>query len=88
MSGYTRRQIATEIARSAREIYEREIRERVEPEFDGKLLAVDVTTGEYALGDTDEEAFSQVEAKNPDGRFHLLRVGRPAAHRVGPSRAL
>lgn len=78
-----RQRAAQEIARAGREFYERDIRAQVEPDFDGKFLVVDITTGDYAVADTDEEAFSEAEAKNPDGRFHLLKVGRSAAHRIG-----
>lgn len=72
-----------EIVRRGREIYEREIRRKVEREFDGAFLVVDITTGAYSLGETDDDAFDRAEAKNPDGLFYLMRVGRPAAHRIG-----
>lgn len=62
-----------EIARRGREIYERDIRADVARDHDGEFLVVDVATGEYA------------EAKNPKGLFYLMRVGRPAVHRIGGS---
>lgn len=37
---------AEDIARRGREIYEHHIRRKVEPEYDGKVLAIDVVTGE------------------------------------------
>lgn len=74
-----------EIARRGREIYERDIRAEVERKHDGEFLVVDVATGDYAVGEDDEEVFDRAEAKNPEGLFYLMRVGRPAAHRIGSS---
>lgn len=74
-----------EIARRGREIYERDIRAKVEREHDGEFLVIDVTTGDYAVGRDDEEVFDRAESKNPEGLFYLMRVGRPAAHRIGGS---
>ncbi len=74
-----------EIARRGREIYERDIRAEVEREHDGEFLVVDIATGGYAVGEDDEEVFDRAEAKNPEGLFFLMRVGRVAAHRIGGS---
>lgn len=74
---------AEEIARRGREIYEREIRsEEFDNEHDGDFLVVDTTTGNYAVG-KDNEAFDRMEEKNPEGLFHLMRIGKKAAHRIG-----
>lgn len=74
---------AQEIARRGREIYERYIRREVEHDHDGEFLVVDITTGDYAVGEDDDEVFDRVETRNPDGLFYLMRVGRKAAHRIG-----
>ncbi len=74
---------AEEIARRGREIYEWDIRREVEHEHDGEFLVVDITTGDYAVGEDDDEVFDRMETKNPDGLFYLMRVGRRAAHRIG-----
>ncbi len=74
-----------EIARRGREIYERDVRAEVEREHDGEFLVVDVATGDYAVGQDEDEVFDRAEAKDPEGLFYLMRVGRPAAHRIGGS---
>lgn len=75
---------AEEIARLGRGIYEGDIRsEEFDREHDGEFLVVDTTTGDYAVGEDDDEAFARMEEKNPDGLFYLMRVGRSAAHRIG-----
>lgn len=77
------RYTAQEVARRGREIYERRLRSQVEPEHEGRFLVVDVESGEYALADDELEAFDRALEKKPDGVLYLLRVGHPAAHRIG-----
>jgi hypothetical protein len=74
-----------EIARRGREIYERDIRAGVEREHDGEFLVVDVVSGDYEVGGDEDELFERLEARNPEGLFFLMRVGRAAAHRIGGS---
>lgn len=74
-----------EIVRRGREIYERDVRGEVEGDHDGEFLVVDVATGDYAVGEDQDEVFDRAEAKNPDGLFYLMRVGHRAAHRIGGS---
>ncbi len=75
-----------EIARRGREIYARDIRAEVEREHGGEFLVVDVVTGDYTVGE--DEVFGRAEAKNPKSLFYLMRVGRPAVHRIGGSAGL
>jgi hypothetical protein len=62
-----------EVARLGEEIYEREIREKVEADHEGEFLVVDVTTGSYELDESDVAASDRALAKNPDA---LLRGSR------------
>ncbi len=82
-AGYTRRMERHEVSRRGKEIYERSIRREVEPEHDGRFVAVDVESGEYALADDELEAFDRAREKAPEGVLFLIRVGYPAAHRIG-----
>lgn len=72
-----------EVVRRGREIYEREIRAKVEPGHDGEFLVVDITTGSYEVGESDVAASDRALRKNPDAVLYFLRVGRPAAYRIG-----
>ncbi len=72
-----------EVVRRGREIYEREIRAKVEPEHDGEFLVVDVTTGSYEVGESDVAVSDHALQKNPDAVLYLMQVGRPAAYRMG-----
>ncbi|MCA1718501.1 MAG: hypothetical protein LC781_17315 [Actinobacteria bacterium] len=40
-----------EVARRGEELYERSVRALVEPENDGRFLALDVESGDYELAD-------------------------------------
>jgi hypothetical protein len=80
--GYSRE----EIVRRGREIYEREIREKVEPEHGGDFVVVDVTTGAWEVDKDDVKASDRVLDENPDAVLYFMRVGRPAAYRVGGGR--
>lgn len=79
--GYTKE----EVVRLGREIYERDIREKVEPEHDGEFVVVDVESGSYEMSESDVEASDRALRKNPDAVLYFLRVGRPAAYRIGAS---
>ena len=75
--------VAQEVARRGKEIYEREIRAEVEPEQEGRFLVIDVKSGSYALADDELEAFDRAREQTPEGLLYLVRVGHRAAHRVG-----
>ena len=65
-----------EIVRRGEEIYEREIRARVEPDHRGEFLAIDVETGDYV---TDIEKMSRalVSSKNGLPRHFANTINTP-----------
>jgi len=67
----------------AREIYERDLKARLEPQFTGQYIVIDVDSGDYELGDNYGEAGKALRIRRPDGRLHVLRVGHRAAGRIG-----
>jgi hypothetical protein len=75
--GYTKE----EVVRRGREIYENEIRAEVEPEHDGDF--VDVTSGIWEVGGDDVEVSDKVLQLNSEAVLYFMRVGRPAAYRIG-----
>lgn len=72
-----------EISRRGKELYERRIRADVESGHAGKFLVVDVTTGEYEVADDDMTASDRAMEKNPDAVLYGIRIGEPAAYRLG-----
>ncbi len=48
---------------------------------EGKLLSIDVETGNYAIGDDRSlDAPHSLREKNPDARIYTLRIGHRAVY--------
>lgn len=77
---------AAEIAERGRAIYEREIRAKVEePANKGKILVLDIDSGDYEIDEDHLTASDRACAKHPDGVFFGLRIGYPALGKIGGS---
>ena len=73
-----------EIANRAREVYANTIREQVEQEENiGKMVIIDIETGEYAVDETGLESSRALLAKNPNGKLFGLRIGYNVAASLG-----
>ena len=73
-----------EIARLGQEIYERDIRRKVEAGHHGEVVAIDVDSGNWAVGDNVIAATDRLREKLP-GAVNVLseRVGYPALYHFG-----
>lgn len=74
---------AEETARRGDEIYERQIRDKVEATRRGKIVAIDIATGTYAIGENALSASKQILSQLPDAEIWLVRIGHRALHRIG-----
>ena len=73
-----------EIARMGDEIYERCIRPEVEPENIGKIIAIDVDSGNWAMADGELAAAGRLREQRADAvNVWLLRVGYQAIASLG-----
>ena len=72
-----------EIVRRGQALYEEQIRPHVECEHRGEFLVVDVDTGEYEIDVDELSAVRRAKAKNADATLYLVRIGFPAAYRLG-----
>lgn len=73
-----------EIACLGKEIYERDIRGQVEDAHHGKVVAIDVDTGIWAMGDNVIAATDRLREKCPLAANVLSeRVGYPALRHFG-----
>lgn len=77
-----------EFARRGEEIYDRTIRDQVESAYEGKVVAIDIETGEYELGDDALKASDALLARCPSAQIWFVRVGFPALYRIGSRRFL
>ena len=74
-----------EMTRLGKEIYERNIRHLVEADHHGQVVAIDVGSGSYALGENAIAASQGLRAQHPDARVWLMRVGHQALYHFGGS---
>ena len=72
-----------EISRRGEEIYAHDIRDLVEKEHKGKILVIDIETGDYEIDGDAIEAAHRAHSKHPDGVFYAIRIGYPAFAKVG-----
>ena len=67
-------------AEKALAIYNRKYKERLETTERGKVVAIEVESGEAFVGRTVLEAAMKARTKFPDKLFYFIRVGYPAVH--------
>jgi hypothetical protein len=72
-----------EFARRGEAIYQQRIRAPVEPGNKGKIVAIDIETGEYEVGPDVLTATDRLLARLPDAQIWCVRIGYPAVHRIG-----
>jgi hypothetical protein len=75
-----------EFARRGEELYEHDIRSKVEAENEGKVVAIDIETGAFELGADALKASDALLARCPGAQIWFVRVGFPALHRIGSPR--
>jgi hypothetical protein len=75
-----------EIIRLGKELYEKQIRSEVETsENIGKLISINVETGEYEIGDDLLVTSRRLQAKQADAAIWAERIGYDAVYAVGGS---
>jgi hypothetical protein len=77
------RYTSEEIARRGQALYEERLRAVVDARNRGKFLVLDIETGEYELDVDELAALQRAKGKNPDAALYILRIGYPAAYRIG-----
>lgn len=66
-----------EVARKGKAIYEK-IREKMEAEHKGEVVAIEVESGDYFLGKSALDAVKRGREKHPDGLYYAIRIGKRA----------
>ena len=72
-----------EVAIRGKAIYQQHIRERVEPQHKGKIVAIDIQTGDYEIGDNDLKAIKYLLDKRPEAIIYSLRIGIGPVYGIG-----
>ncbi len=74
---------ADEIGARGEEIYDRTLRDKVEAGNIGKLLALDIHTGEYEIGTDHLETVHRLRDRLPQAEAYLIKIGYPATAVIG-----
>ncbi len=67
------------LGEKAEEIYEHKLKKKLEPKHKGKMIAIEVDSGKYFMGDDLAEARRKAKSVFPDKIFYFMRVGYKAA---------
>jgi hypothetical protein len=73
-----------DVAKLARQLYDTSIRQEVEKEDNiGKMVIIDVETGDYEVDKNGLHASNRLNARHPDSRQFGLRIGYNVAASLG-----
>ncbi|MCC6446346.1 MAG: hypothetical protein IT210_23200 [Armatimonadetes bacterium] len=72
-----------EICERGQALYERLIRDKVEPQYRGQFLVMDIETGEYEIDPDHLAASDRAAAKHPGAPLYGIRIGYPTLGRIG-----
>ena len=73
-----------EIARRGTEIYEQQLRALVETKENiGKIISIDIETGDYEIADDPLITGRRLQAKHPDAAIYGKRIGYNAVFAIG-----
>ncbi|MDJ0660474.1 MAG: hypothetical protein QNJ42_13445 [Crocosphaera sp.] len=73
-----------EVAQRAKQLYASRIREKVETEENiGKMVIIDIETGDYEVDKTGLKASRNLSKKHPNARLFGIRIGYKVAVSFG-----
>lgn len=64
-------------------LYEQQVRPLVEPGNQGKIVAVDIDSGEFEVAEDTLTAADRILARCPDAQLWFVRIGHRGVHRFG-----
>ena len=76
-----------EFARLGDEIYRRDIYPQLEKKSQGKIVAIDITTGAWEINDDEISACNCLEERYPNAQIWIVKVGSKFVRRFGASRS-
>ena len=72
-----------EFARRGDEIYENQVRPQVADGNHGKIVAIDIETGDFEVDWSEIAACDRLEARRPDAQIWIVRIGSRHVRRFG-----
>lgn len=67
------------IAKRGGEIYQRKLKKSLSKKKKGSFVAIEVESGDYFIAPKAIEALEKAEMAYPGKKYHLVRIGYPAA---------
>lgn len=64
-------------------IYQTQIRPQVEAGNQGKIVAIDIETGDFEVDAREIAACNRLEARHPDAQIWIVRIGSRHVRRFG-----
>ena len=78
-----RRYSKEELARRGQELYESGIRQQVEGGNEGKIVAIDIETGDFEVDENVVPATNRLFERKPDAQPWVIRIGHCAVDHFG-----
>ncbi len=72
-----------EFAQRGDYIYETQIKSQVEAGNDGKIVAIDLETGDFEVDKSEIAACDRLETRHPDAQIWMVRIGSRHVRRFG-----
>jgi hypothetical protein len=72
-----------EIVARGKEIYEQQLKSKLEPQNIGKFLVIDIETGDYEMDEDDLTAALRAYKKSPDGARYEMLIGYATSGTIG-----
>ncbi len=72
-----------ELARRGQELYESQIRQQVETGNEGKIVAIDIETGNFEIAENILPATNRLFERNPEAQPWVIRIGHRAVYHFG-----
>jgi hypothetical protein len=72
-----------EFARWGQAIYERDVLPKIGEVNTGKIVAIDIDSGEFEMDVDNLRAATSLRERLPDAQIWCVRVGYPAVDRIG-----
>jgi hypothetical protein len=72
-----------EFAQRGDALYDSEVRSQVEEGNHGKIVAIDLETGDFEVDASEIAACDRLEARHPDAQIWIVRIGSRHVRRFG-----
>ena len=72
-----------EFAQRGDELYESQIRSQVEEGNYGRIVAIDLETGDFEVDSSEIAACDRLEVRRPDAQIWIVRIGSRHVRRFG-----